>query len=383
MNKRKFFLIFLITIFLISGTSLFYIYIRRNKQRTSPPTENIQQPIVRENRETGGDQTLSPTLIPTQAPLPTLPTRKVLSGGKQMFQTFNNCGPASLAMTLSYYNINLTQQELGDQMRPYQIPSGDNDDKSVTFAEMAEKAKEYNLSVYQRPAGNIDMIQQIINQGLPVVVKTWLNPNEDIGHFRVVKGYDQSKQVLIQDDSYQGKNIAYSYDEFNNLWQVFNYEFMVLVPQQKQQVVENILGELVDKQQAWQQALAIASQQVENNPNDTYAQFNRLRANYYLGNYQQTVDIYQQIKDDLPRRMLWYQYEPILAYYQLKDYDQVLNMTQQVFDSQNRAFSELHYLRAKIYDQRGNQQMADQEYQLAEKYNSSIYWKANLATLDL
>ncbi len=381
MNKRKFFLITFITIFLFSGSSLFYLYVSENKQKTpsSVRQENTEQ--IDDGIEI--TRTPLPTSSPAQTKLPAIPDREVLPGGKQVFQTFNNCGPASLSMTLSYYNINISQEQLGDQMRPYQNQAGDNDDKSVTFAEMAKKAEEYDFIVYQRPAGDIDMIQQIIAQDLPVVVKTWLNPDEDIGHFRVVKGYDKTKEVLIQDDSYQGKNIAYSYNEFNDLWQVFNYEFLILVPPKKQPAVETILGSLVNKQQAWQEALELANQQVNNNPNDTYARFNRLRANYYLGNYQQTVDIYQQIKNDLPRRMLWYQYEPILAYYQLEEYDQVFNLTQQVFDSENRAFSELHYLRGKIYEQRDNQEKAEEEYQLAEKYNSSQYWKANLATVDL
>ncbi len=380
MNKRKIFLITLIITFLFIGSSLFYFYVRRNKQIATPVGQNESQQNSDSLQATKAPLSTS---APTKISLNPIPDRKVLPGGNQVYQTFNNCGPAALSMVLSYYNINISQKELGDQMRPYQNQAGDNDDKTVTFAEMAQKAQEFDLIVYQRPAGNIELIKQIINLDLPVVVKTWLNQEEDIGHFRVIKGYDQNKQVIIQDDSYQGKNIAYSYQELNNLWQEFNYEFMVLVPKQKQSAVENILGELVNKPQAWQQALELANQQVNNNPNATYAQFNRLRANYYLGNYQQTVDIYEQIKNDLPRRMLWYQFEPILAYYQLEDYSQVLNLSQQVFDSQNKAFSELHYLRGKIFEQRGKQEKAQEEYQLAEKYNSSQYWKANLATLDL
>ena len=95
------------------------------------------------------------------------------------------------------------------------------------------------------------------------------------------------------------------------------------------------------------------------------------------------IIIYQQIENDLPGRMLWYQIEPILAYYQLGQYDQVLSISQEIFNSQNRAFSELHFLRGKIYEQQGNQELAQKEYQLAEKFNSSDYWKANLDTLDL
>ncbi len=216
-----------------------------------------------------------------------------------------------------------------------------------------------------------------------MVVKTWLEPGEDIGHFRVIKGYDQNKKLIIQDDSLQGKNLTYTYQQFNRLWQAFNFEFLILAPQNKQQKVEKILGDLVDETSAWQQALQLADSQLSENPEDIYFQFNRLRANYYLGNYRQTVDIFEEIKSRLPRRMLWYQIEPILAYYQLGDFDQVLTLTNQVFESDNRAFSELYYLRAKIFEQQGNQKEAEKEYQLAEKYNQSDYWQVNLLSLNL
>lgn len=317
-------------------------------------------------------------------PTPTdIPHRKVLSGGKHVYQTFNNCGPASLSMALSYYSINISQEDLGRQLRPYQNPQGDNDDKTVTLAEAAKKAEEYDFLVYQRPGGSIQILRQLISLNLPVVVKTWLEPGEDIGHFRVIKGYDQNKKLIIQDDSLQGKNLTYTYQQFNRLWQAFNFEFLILAPQNKQQKVEKILGDLVDETSAWQQALQLADSQLSENPEDIYFQFNRLRANYYLGNYRQTVDIFEEIKSRLPRRMLWYQIEPILAYYQLGDFDQVLTLTNQVFESDNRAFSELYYLRAKIFEQQGNQKEAEKEYQLAEKYNQSDYWQVNLLSLNL
>src|SRR3990167_5746090 len=47
--------------------------------------------------------------------IPPSPTTKVLTGGYHTFQTFNNCGPASLSMALRYFGINVSQHDLGDQ----------------------------------------------------------------------------------------------------------------------------------------------------------------------------------------------------------------------------------------------------------------------------
>src|SRR3989344_1067131 len=57
-------------------------------------------------------------IINTTPTLPPSESTKVLTGGTQVFQTFNNCGPAALSMALSYYGIKVSQHELGDILRP-------------------------------------------------------------------------------------------------------------------------------------------------------------------------------------------------------------------------------------------------------------------------
>ena len=133
---------------------------------------------------------LSVTITPT-VPTPTpLPDKIILVNDYQIFQTFNNCGPAALSMALSYYGINKSQKELGQELRPYQIPKGNNDDKSVTLEEMAQKAQEFNLIPYHRPNGTIEVLQKFIAIGIPIITRTRLTQYDDIGHYRVIKGYD-------------------------------------------------------------------------------------------------------------------------------------------------------------------------------------------------
>ena len=315
---------------------------------------------------------------PTQPELAPLPESKVLIGGTQIFQTFNNCGPASLSMALSYFGFTVGQGTLGQELRPYQNPQGDNDDKSVTLEELAAKGEEYGLIAYHRPAGDIELLQQFIAQDIPVVTRTWLYPDEDIGHYRVVKGYDLTTGELIQDDSLQGQNLRYGYQDFLQLWEVFNYEFLVLVPAEKQAVAEQLLGERADERAAWRLALEQAETRLAEVPGDINVQLNRSVALYHLGEYRQSVQAYEAVADRLPGRTLWYQIEPILAYFELGEYDRVLQITQAVFDSQNRAFAELHQLRGLIYQERGQTELAQQEFALAQQYNSANYWLHNL-----
>lgn len=326
----------------------------------------------------------------TPLPSPTLvlsvPTQYMLKGGRQVFQTYNNCGPASLSMALSYYGIDVSQQTLGQSLRPWQNAYGDNDDKSVTLQELAEKSQEYGLVAYFRPAGNIAVIEQLVALDLPVLTRTWLHAGEDIGHFRVIVGYDQQKQQLWQDDSFQGDDRVYSYADFLNLWQAFNYEFLVLVPAQKQAAVEAILqaGALQDENQAWEKALAGAGQeavlaaQAKDSHRQVFAQFNQITALYHLQRYQEAVAQYQEIAAQLPSRMLWYQLEPILAYYQLGEYESVLQITQYILTNGNEAYAELYELQGQIYQKQQETAMAKAAFTKAQHYNSSDYWRVNI-----
>lgn len=362
----------LLTVILASSVT-FLISQREPSTSLLPAPSSIPQSSPR----TVPSDSLKPTPSP-QASLTPIPASKTISGGTHTFQTFNNCGPAALSMTLSLFGITESQQTLGRELRPYQNQRGDNDDKSVTLQEVSARAKEYGFLTYLRPGGKPEMIEQFIALDIPVIARTWLTPTEDIGHFRVIKGYNQSTQTFIQDDSLQGKNLSYSYSDFGELWSAFNYEFLVLVPQEKQAQAERILNGILDEKQAWQNALQLAKVEAERDPNNVYPLFNQSVALYHLGEYEESVRIFEQVRDRLPFRMLWYQLEPILSYYRLGEYDIVLRMADGILNNQNRAYSELHQLKGDIFELQGNGAAAESAYAAARLYNTTEYWKVNL-----
>lgn len=320
---------------------------------------------------------VSPT--PTQTPTPTPviilgqpSSSKIINNDYHVFQSFNNCGPAALSMALSYYGINETQQKLGQDLRPYQIPNGDNDDKSVTLEELAEKSKEYGFIPYHRPNGNIEIIKLFITYDIPVIARTLTKPNEDIGHYRIVKGYDSAEQNIIQDDSLQGKNLNYSYEEFNLLWKRFNYEYLVLVPNDKVEIAEAILKEDTDEKTAWKKTVQNAQKELIYKSKDIYTIFNLSVAYYNIGEYQKSVEEFEKIENLLSFRTLWYQIEPILAYYELGNYERVFEITDKILNTYNRAFSKLYILRGNIYKNQGNLEAARSEFEKAVFYNVNL-----------
>ena len=273
-------------------------------------------------------------------------------------------------MLLSYFGINKSQKELGDKLRPHQQPPGDNDDKSVTLEELAHEGEQLGFTTYHRPNGNAELLKHFIANGIPVITRTWLKENEDIGHYRVVRGYNESE--LIQDDSLQGKDLRYTYDDFDVLWKKFNYEYLVLVPDDKKELAELILDQNADKKKSWEIAVRNANAALAENPDDMYARFNLSVAYYNSGDYSRSAKEFEKVEEKLPFRTLWYQTEPILAYVKLKNYDRVFAITDKVLNNGNRGFSELYLIRGRIYQEQGKKDLAREEFEKAVLYNKNL-----------
>jgi hypothetical protein len=312
-----------------------------------------------------------PVIMPTPSPVP-IPSQKILDNDYHIFQTFNNCGPASLSMALSYYGINVSQKVLGDSLRPYQISNGDNDDKSVTLSELSEKAKEYGFTTFHRPSGHVELIKGFIAIDIPVITRTTTKPGEDIGHFRVIKGYNDTTKTIVQDDSLQGKNLNYGYSDFENLWEKFNYEYLVLVPENKVDQAKLILGDETDEQTAWKKAVDDINKRLNSNPDNIFDRFNLSVALFHTGDFSESVSEYEKVANRLPMRMLWYQMEPIKAYFEVKNYERVMEITNRILNGGNRAYSEVYILRGQVYLKQGNLAAAIQEFQKAVYYNKNM-----------
>jgi len=290
----------------------------------------------------------------------------------QEYQSFNNCGPTTLAMVLRWAGKDVTGTELGKVMRPYQHPKGDNDDKTVFAEEYARHARGYGMGAVVRVGGSVEMLKRLVANGFPVTVKTLLHSNDDIAHFRIVTGWDDAKQIIIQNDSYEGKNKQFKYSEWLSEWQPYNYVYIVVYQPDQEAKVKAILGEEWEEEGAWQRAYDRATQEARLNPGLIYPVFNQVTSLYHLGRFDESVRLFETIESDLPRRTLWYQIEPIEAYLALGEYQKVLTITEKVLQDNNRAYSELYLQRGKAYEKLGQLEAAKREYGLALKYNQNL-----------
>lgn len=360
-KNTLFFVTLTITVIIAVVTAMALKYGPNTRSNYKTPKLNSSHTVI----------TSAPTSIPTPSLTPVqVPNSYVIPHLSHSFQTFNNCGPSSLSMALSYHGITASQQVLGNSLRPYQVANGDNDDKSVRLDELAKEAEKYGFATIHRPGGNIDLMKKFIANDMPVITRTLTHVDEDIGHYRLLRGYDSNS--LIQDDSLQGKDLRYSNDEFNALWKRFNYEYLVIVPNEKLELAKEIAGEDWDTNNAWQKTLSNAEKQLSQNPQDIFARFNLSVALYHVGRYQEAIANFEQIERALPFRTLWYQQEPIEAYYKSGDYDEVFKITSDIIENGNRAYTEGYMLRGKSYEKLGQTENAKIEYQKALLYNKNL-----------
>ncbi len=302
-----------------------------------------------------------------------IPGAKTLSGFSWVGQTFNNCSSVATMIVLSYWGVTDTQEAIAEATRPWNNRNGNNDDKSVTLYELADYVKNHHaMSVYVRPNGDIELLKKFIANGVPVLARTLMYPQDDIVHYRVVRGYDDTKKIIIETDGVYGKSYKYTYDEWMYLWKDFNYEYLIIVPKEKEALVVSILGEQADEAYAWQQAKERAIREYKEDSSHTWAKYNEITARYYLKEYSGVITEFEKIKDMLTRRKLWYQMEPIESYFVLKQYDKVVELADKIINDNNKSVSELYVMKGKIYESKGDTVSAQREYEKAVFYNKNL-----------
>lgn len=373
-NKKPFIITAVILIMVV-----LFVTIATTKTSKQTKIDQIkEQNETKVQHETSSDYVVNPTTKDEEGyikeiPKLSAPPSYTIPLRSHSYQTFNNCGPATLSMQLAYQGIDVNQSELGNKMRPFQNPAGDNDDKGVFTEELAHWAEVYgidtNTKAINLPNGDIEKLKLFISNDIPVVLKTLLNSKEDIGHFTIARSYNDATNTIIKDDSYYGPNIEISYEDLNALWQPFNYSFVVLYNNSQKEIVKAILQDDSEDSVVWQKAVERAHKENKLEPNNVYPIFNLSIGYYHLGDYEKSITYFESAENRLPSKMLWYQIEPIKSYIEVKDYTRALQLIQNILNNNNRAFSELYYLRGQIYLEQNNVSGAKAEFEKAVKYN--------------
>ena len=302
-----------------------------------------------------------------------------LTGFRHEWQTWNNCGPATLSFYLSHYGSRLTQQEIGSTLRTHE------DDKNVDLYEIANFAGNLGYRWDVRVNGSADLLRTFVSNGIPVLIETWheAEPNNGMGHYRLITGYDDAAQHWIAYDSYDTANliapngpyrgIRLPYAETDQLWKVFNRLYVVIYPLDKKPLVSSIFGpELVDPMMSRVAALEQAKAEIAADPNDAFAWFNlgsMLAAFNTPADAAIAFDRARQI--GLPWRMLWYQYAPFEVYSRMGRHQEVLALADATLRTV-KSIEEIYFWKGRALAGLGDVDGARQQWQQALALNPNF-----------
>lgn len=299
---------------------------------------------------------------------PTLPSTVLLTGLAHAWQTWNNCGPATLAMNLSYFGRAETQADTAAVLKP------DEDDKNVSPDELAEYARSIGFGALYRVNGDLTRLKRFLSNGIPVIAEMWIEPkpNDGMGHYRLVIGYDEGAGQFVTYDSLHGPNVKLPYDKFDAGWRVFNRAYVVAYQPEQRDVVESVVGEDMDTETMYRGALARAQAETEASPDDPFAWFNAGSSLTALGRYAEATAAFDRARVlGLPWRMLWYQFAPFEAYFAVQRYDDVLALTHANLRNAGN-LEESHYWRGRVLLVLGKTDEARKAFERAVKYNPNF-----------
>jgi hypothetical protein len=234
-----------------------------------------------------------------------------LSGFKHQWQTWNNCGPATITMNTSYFGHAETQADAALFLKP------NRDDKNVSPEELAAYARTTGLQAIVREGGSMAQLKQFLSNNLPVLVETWLvHDGDGLGHYRLITGYDDASGQFNTVDSLNGPDFKVSYAQFEPDWRVFNRVYIVVYPPEQAETVAAIIGPDMVDTAMYERIAGEAEAETKAQPEDAIAYFNQGDALTRLGRFQEAATAFDRARQlKLHWRRLWYQFTPFEAYY--------------------------------------------------------------------
>lgn len=333
----------------------------------------------------------SPTPSPSSTPTPTPPVSVVLDGIRHERQGWNNCGPTTLAMALSYWGRDEDQFDIAPLLKP------DPEDKHVGIHQMEGYARDLGLGTVIRVGGTLDRLKTLLRAGFPIIVESWhvRDARDQLGHYRLVAGYDDLQGQFTLYDSLYDPPKTMGYQKLDELWRVFNRTYMVVYAPERwgalaeilgleacpsESLAPEVLGPEFEAPAMYERALETARAELANPPEScvayadcadwvTFSWFNIGTNLTALERYDEAALAYDQARQSgLHYRMLWYQFGPYEAYYAAGRYDDVIALAEATLATAKN-LEESYYWRGMARLAQGDREGARADFRTALRYH--------------
>ena len=119
------------------------------------------------------------------------------------------CGPASLAMVMNFYGVEVSQEEIAKEIYSPELKGTLSMNLVLYPIKKGFEAEMYN--------GNLDDLKQKVKAMFPLIVSVKEREDTDRTHYMVVWGYDDMNKKIFAHSGRKEK-IVMSYDDFTDMW---------------------------------------------------------------------------------------------------------------------------------------------------------------------
>jgi tetratricopeptide (TPR) repeat protein len=296
----------------------------------------------------------------------------LLTGFTHTYQGWNNCGPATITTSLSYYAEGFTQDQAATFLKP------NLEDRNVRPDELVAYARSRGYDATYRVNGDLQQLKTLIRSGYPVVVEKGFDPEPDrlgwMGHYLLLTGYSDVEREFVTMDSYLGPNRGISYTDLDKFWRHFNRTYIVVHRPDQTAAVASIIGEDIDDFTMWTNAMYNAQAEISLDNNDPFAWYNLGSSLVELGRYEQAATAFDESRRlgilNYQWRILWYQFGPYEAYYRVGRYEDVLTLAS-VTIANNEYAEESFYYKGLVYMAQDQLPAAKREFERALRNNEN------------
>lgn len=338
-------------------------------ESTAAPTQPVAAPL----EPTMSSVTAAPAPIGMDAGSAgvLIPASARIYGIRHEQQKWNNCGPATITMALSYYGWQQDQTAAAAALKP------NREDKNVSPHELAAFVDSATaVKAIVRMGGSLDLLKLLVSQEFPVIIETsaMFEAYDWIGHYRTVVAYDDQFELFYFFDSFLGvgegaQGVTETYEKVDQDWQTFNRTFIVVYPPQREELLRSLLDSYWDEQDAAKIAFEAAQEEARRQPQNPFAWFNMGTSLVEMGRYQEAAAAFDQAQRfGLPWRMMWYQFGPFEAYFQTGRYDDVMSLVQINLNNAEE-IEETYYWQGRVLEAQGKTEQAAASFRRALRFN--------------
>ncbi|MEY3151209.1 MAG: hypothetical protein RLY92_1436, partial [Chloroflexota bacterium] len=350
----------------------------------SPPQQTVPLPGARSAASAPAPAALAPAVpdalvevepggklqpFPTPFVAAPLPPRAMIAGTTHIWQHWNNCGPATLAMTLNFWGWNGTQANTAAALKPNRL------DRNVSISEMAAFAESIGFAAEYRPNGTLDGVRQLLAAGFPIIFERDLELRQEgwAGHYALLIGYDTGAQRFITQDTFQGPELPVTDAQLLKIWRPFNYAYLVVLPAARHAELLALLGAEADTEIAYSRAAQRALKEIRQTDGTAQAMtYYNLGINLHaVGDIKGARSSFDQARTlGIPYRMLWYQPEIYAVYFEAQEFNEVIQLANFALAT-NQSSEEAFFWRGRANEALANQKDAIRDYAAAAELNAN------------